>query len=405
MKVLQINAVYKNASTGRTCKELHDFLTEHGHECITAFGGSAANYDDTFHMGSTFDHKIHALLSRLSGNVGYYSTLPTIGLMKYIQKNRPDIVHLRVLHSNFINIPMLLRYLGKEDIPTVITLHDCFFFTGKCCHYVNVNCQKWKTECKDCPSYKDWNRSWFFDRTNKMFSDKKKLFDGIRRLAVVGVSDWIASEARQSSIFATRNVQTIYNWVDLSTFKPGENAIKNRLGISGKSMLLGVATDWNAQKGLGDFIRLGATLPSEWFSIVLIGNIPNASALPESIISVNQTNDTKELAEYYASADVFLQLSRQETFGKVTAEALACGTPVVTYGNTANREMAFEGCGLCVNDTGDVDEVVHCIKQIVDTGKAHYSENCRRIAEKLFDYQANCELYMQLYRALIENGL
>ena len=402
MKILQINAVYKTASTGRTCKELHDYLAAHGHECITVYGGPVRDFDDTIHMGSIFDHKTHALLSRLSGKVGYYSTLPTMRLIQYIKKNRPDIVHLRVLHSNFINIPLLLEFLGRENIATVITLHDCFFFTGKCCHYVGINCEKWKTECRDCPSYKDWNRSWFFDRTNKMFLDKKRLFNGIQRLAVVGVSDWISSEARQSKIFFNRNVQTIYNWVDLSIFQPVHNEVKNRLGISGKIMLLGVATDWGAQKGLCDFIRLAEILPPEQYSIVLIGNIPDASALHKNVISVKQTNNAKELAEYYSAADVFLQLSRQETFGKVTAEALACGTPVITYGNTANREMAFDGCGLCVDNTGDIDALLRCIKQIADTGKALYSENCRRTAEKIFDYQANCDLHMQLYRNLTD---
>ena len=127
MKILQINAVYNKASTGRTCKELHDFLTENGHKCITVYGGPYVDWEDTLHIGNVIDYKFHALLSRISGKVGYYSLISTMKLIQYIKYNEPDIVHLRVLHSNFINIPLLLKFLGKEDIPTVVTLHDCFF--------------------------------------------------------------------------------------------------------------------------------------------------------------------------------------------------------------------------------------------------------------------------------------
>lgn len=400
MKILQINAVYNKASTGRTCKELHDFLTENGHKCITVYGGSCADWEDTFHIGNLLDYKIHALLSRISGKVGYYSLISTIRLIQYIKHTAPDIVHLRVLHSNFINIPLLLKFLGKEDIPTVVTLHDCFFFTGKCCHYTDINCTKWKTECKACPSYKNWNRSWFFDRTNKMFLDKKYLFDLIEKLAVVGVSDWITSEARQSYIFKDRNISTIYNWVDTSIFTPVQSKVKDLLGISAKIMLLGVASDWSEHKGLGDFIKLAKILPLEQYAIVLVGNIPATLGLPENIISIKQTNSTMELAEYYSSADIFLQLSRQETFGKVTAESLSCGTPVITYGNTANREMAFPGCGLCVEKTGDVDGVLRSIKFIAKQGKAYYSENCRTTARKFFERNKNCDMYVNLYQKL-----
>ena len=400
MKILQINAVYNKASTGRTCKELHDFLTENGHKCITVYGGPYVDWEDTLHIGNVIDYKFHALLSRISGKVGYYSLISTMKLIQYIKYNEPDIVHLRVLHSNFINIPLLLKFLGKEDIPTVVTLHDCFFFTGKCCHYTDINCENWKTECKLCPSYKEWNKSWFFDRTNKMFLDKKCLFNSIKKLAVVGVSNWIASEARQSCIFKDRNISTIYNWVDTSIFAPVQSKVKDLLGISDKIMLLGVASDWSERKGLGDFIRLAKMLPSEQYAIVLVGNIPDTLNLTENIISIKQTNSTMELAQYYSSADIFLQLSRQETFGKVTAEALACGTPVITYGNTANKEMAFPGCGLCVDQTGDVNGVLRSIKSIAKQGKAYYSENCITTARKLFECNKNCVMYMNLYQKL-----
>ena len=400
MKVLQINAVYRIGSTGRTCEELEEYLIEKGHECVTAYGECKGKYHNTIYVGGTLDHKVHALLSRISGKVGYYSHIPTLKLFRFIREKEIDIVHIRVLHSNFIHIPMLLQYLGKHDIPTVVTLHDCFLFTGKCCHYMDVECDKWKTECSNCPSYKDWNPSWFFDRSKKMFSDKLLAFLNIRRLAIVGVSNWITEEAKQSAIFAGRNIETIYNWINLNVFFPRENDVKYKLGINDRRMILGVASDWSDKKGLCDFLEIAEKLTDN-YHIVLIGNISKDILLPKNVIHIARTSDTKELSEYYSAADVFLQLSRQETFGKVTAEALACGTPVITYNNTANTEMAFDGCGFCVDETGNVDKVIERIREFEVKPRDVLAMQCRNKAEELFSRDLNCQRYLELYKILV----
>ena len=397
MKVLQINAVYRYASTGRTCEELQQYLIKYGEECISVYGENKEDYPNTVYLGNAVDHKLHAFLSRLTGKVGYYSTLPTLKLIRFMNKYKPDVVHLRVLHSNFINIPLLLRYLGNTDIPTVITLHDCFFFTGKCCHYIEAKCDKWTMMCSTCPSFKEWNKSWFFDRTEKMFKDKLSCFLRIPRLEIVGVSNWITEEAKRSPMFRNRIIRTVYNSIDLQVFRPNPGMVKEINGIIDKKMILGVASEWNEDKGYSDFIKLSHLLPKE-FVIVLIGTINSKLPKAESIINLPRTNNTEELSHYYSDADVFLQLSRQETFGKVTAEALACGTPVITYNNTANAEMAFSDCGYCVEETGDVNDVAKYIILITNHEKSYYRNKCRETAESLFDLNENFERYLSIYK-------
>lgn len=49
---------------------------------------------------------------------------------------------------------------------------------------------------------------------------KKQLFDGIKRLAVVGVSDWVTEFVHDSILKQAFSVKRIYNWIDLDTFKP-----------------------------------------------------------------------------------------------------------------------------------------------------------------------------------------
>ena len=211
MKIIQVNSVYGISSTGRTTFELDEFITSQGHESYVAYGENKVIVKDIFYIGTNWDHKLHALLSRFSGLVGYFSTFYTKKFIKVIDTISPDIIHLRNLHSNYIDIPLLLSYLAKNDISTVITLHDCFFYTGKCTHYTLDNCYKWQNDCGVCPRLRKDNKSWFFDRTKKMLRDKKQLFGNIKKLAVIGVSDCITEETKKPTLQNAVIIKRIYN--------------------------------------------------------------------------------------------------------------------------------------------------------------------------------------------------
>ena len=207
MKILQINAVNAIASTGRNARELGDFLLSQGHDSVIAYSkGPSLDKNREFIIGNNIDEKLHGLLSRISGMQGYFSRGATKKLLSFMDEYSPDVVVLNNLHANYINLPLLLGYLAKKDIATVAVLHDCWFYTGKCCHYTAKGCYKWKESCGACPQLKKYNKSWFFDRTEKMLADKKKLFGAIPRLAVVGVSDWITEEARKAPVFTNAKI-------------------------------------------------------------------------------------------------------------------------------------------------------------------------------------------------------
>ena len=125
MKVLQINAVNKIASTGRTTSEMADFLRQTGHTCAVAYSvGPSENPEFEYRIGSDLDAKLHGLLSRVSGTQGYCSNSATRKLLSFTDDFAPDIVVLRNLHANYIHLPMLLKYLAKKDIATVTVLQD-----------------------------------------------------------------------------------------------------------------------------------------------------------------------------------------------------------------------------------------------------------------------------------------
>ena len=405
MKVVQINAVYGFSSTGRTTREMHEYLLSNGIDSYVVSPNLSGLKERGLKIGGTLDYKIHGLLSRVLGRQGYFSTLPTRRLIKQLEAISPDVVILRNFHSNYINFPLIARYLAKKNIVTIVVLHDCWFFTGHCCHYIDVGCDKWQHECNHCPSIRRWNKSLFFDHSQSIFRDKKRLFEAIPRLAVVGVSGWVTNEARKAPIFSkAKRFLPIYNWIDLKTFIPKKREeLKVKQGFSKESFIvLGVASAWSKEKGLGLFQNLADLLP-DTMRVVLVGNINPEDATGSKIEYLPATNSIQELAEMYAMADVFVNPTAFETFGKTTAEALACGTPVVAFNGTATTELVGKDgkCGYLV-DSMNPDDYAEKIKAIYEKGVNAFSDNCRVHAEANFDMQKNLQLYVQLMNQLME---
>lgn len=400
MRIMQINAVYPNLSTGRNVFEMNHYFRSKGHTCIAIFAQGSAAEDEGFAMGSLMDQKFHALMSRVTGLQGYFSHKPTTDLIQQINCFQPDVVVLNNLHSNYIHFPKLMRHLAKKNIATVAVLHDCWFFTGKCCHYTVRRCYKWQEQCGHCPARKAYNKSWFFDRTKKMHYDKVKLFGDIQNLGVVAVSDWLLKEAKRSAVFKhTEELQRIYNWIDTARFAPRETIEKRKtMGLLGKKVILCVASIWSEEKGIDSVYKVADQLIDNEV-IVLVGKMPVSTPAHKKIIQIDRTDSIDELAELYSMADVFFQPSLEESCGKVSAEALSCGTPVICFDSTANPEMVQAGCGKVI-PAGNIDGVASAIREITSCEKSAYSHACRAMALEKFQMQNNIEEYARLFERL-----
>ena len=404
MKILIINGIYGSRSSGRSIADIRTILSARGDRVFVATPEKYLG-DDFYRIGNKFDHKLHAVLSRLTGKQAFFSHLATYGLLRYMDKVQPDLVHIQVIHGNYLNFPMLMRYLAKKAIPAVFVLDDCWYFTGKCCHYTAEKCYKWQTQCGECPRVHQDNPSFFFDRSRSMYRIKKRLFVALPRYAVVTVSDWLKREVGRSYLKDAAILRRIYNAIDIAAFQPrtdGE-ALKAQLGLSGKKVILGVAANWRdhngLSKGIGFFIRLAKMLPDD-VRIVLIGKPDETRMLPGNILSIPFVSGAMELSRYDSMADVFVQMSQEETFGKVTAEALSCGTPVVVFDSTANPELVGPGCGA-VAPPGDIDAMFREITGILANGKKIYADACRRFAVEHFDAKRISGEFAQLYQELL----
>ena len=402
MKVLQINAVYEKFSTGRTTKELHEAMTKKGIESFVACPNLESLSENAYQIGNKVDWKLHALLSRVTGKQGYFSHAATRKLLNYIDEVKPDVIHLRNLHSNYINLPMLLKYIAEHDIATVLTLHDCWFYTGKCVYYIEVNCAHWKKRCGNCPALKSGNPSLFFDRTSELLKDKHELFSAIRRLAVVGVSQWVTDDAAKSILRDSSIIKCIYNWIDLDRFQPKEcSELRNSMGLENKFIVLGIAMSWIPQKGIYLFHALADILPEDC-QILLVGDDSAVKDKHPKINYLGTIKDTDLLSDIYAMADVFVNPTIQETFGKTTAEAMACGTPVVAFNGTATPELVGTdgSCGFLIDEN---DAKLYCerILHIKKQTKKRFGEAARKRAESLFSKEHNIQQYLEIYQELL----
>jgi glycosyltransferase involved in cell wall biosynthesis len=399
MNIVQINVFDRSGSTGRTCFEMQQYINSRtNNHCYTAYA-MGNQCENAYRIGSHIEQKLHALFARLSGRQAFFSRSGTKKLLNYLDEIKPDIVHLRNLHSNYINLPILLRYLAKKDIATVVTLHDCWFYTGGCSHYTLDKCEKWKFGCEKCPRWKA-DKSWFFDSTKYNYQHKRALFEAIPRLGVVGVSDWITNEARDSFLGKAKKLCRIYNWIDLSTFVVSDEYREKLLKKYNKrKIILSVSSYWNESKGINDLIRL-ADIAGDQYELILIGNMEYKGVLPSNIDAVGAIFDPKELARYYGAADVFVTLSLQESFGKVSAEALACGTPVICVDSTANREIVEKDCGIVLS-SNNADAIHDAISIVCKRGYGAYRAACRASAERRFEMGKQINEYIKLYEDLL----
>ncbi len=397
MHVVQINGTYGDAdSTGRMTKEMHLWLRAHGvrSDVYAAMQNCPQKLPEGVHLfSSRADRTLHACLSRITGLQGYYSAGATRKLIRRLEADRPDVIVMGVLHSNCIHFPQLFGYIAKNKIPLVLVLHDCFYYTGHCCHYTETGCYRWRRSCGRCPAKRQWNRSLFFDRSEKALRDKKNWFSRNRYLAAVGVSAWICGEAGQSVLKNAAEITCIYNWIDRRVFHPA-----HRSGSAKRKIILGVASEWTEQKGLTEMLLLAERFSS--CIVILAGKLPARTRLRPNIVAAGTIADASVLARYYAAADVFANPSRQETFGKTTAEALCCGVPVAAYDTTACPELVAEGRGRLAAP-GDTKGFLDAVGEILKHGKRYYQQECLRFAQRKFDMDTNIRAYMSVFERLI----
>lgn len=402
MIVLQINISVNSGSHGRIAEEIGSATIKYGHRSfIAASITNGTSRSEVIKIGSKVDRNLHGLKTRLFDKHGFGSSIPTRNLVTSINKIDPDLIHLHNIHGYYLHIGILFNFLIEINKPVIWTLHDCWPFTGHCAHFQDVNCEKWKTQCHHCPLTGGYPASWFFDNSFNNYNNKKRIFTGLKNLTIVSPSQWLKDHLLESFL-SDYEIRVINNGIDLEKFKPNKlEEVQNKYHLY-KPYILGVANVWTRKKGLNDFTKLRALLDRR-MDIVLLGlNKTQIRYLPDGMTGLTRTENTEELAALYSGADAFVNPTYVDNFPSVNIEALACGTPVITYKTGGSPEAIDDNTGIIV-EKGDILGLKDAISAILSSEDRYTPERCRNRAEKYFSSEKMCRDYLNLYEQVLDS--
>jgi glycosyltransferase involved in cell wall biosynthesis len=399
MKVLTINSA-PYGSVARISVEVAEVCEREGIENRVAFGYSnhpiVSKYIK-YRIANFFECAFHIGLMLITGLEGVFSVFNTLRFLKYVKHYNPDVIHIHNLHGCYINIPLLINYVKKHDKPVVMTLHDCWDFTGRCPHFEYVGCDKWQTECNNCPLNFSFPQGWV-DNSRIMHRLKKKWFDELPNLTIVTPSIWLANQVRKSFL-GKYHIRVINNGINLNIFKKSNSEFRTLHKIESSFVILGVAFGWDHKKGLDSFVKLAERLPEDCM-IVLVGTIADKSiVIPPNVITIGRTQNQRELAELYSTADVFVNLTREDTFPTVNIEALACGLPVVTFNTGGSPEIIDKKTGAVI-EKDNINKLFDGLMYIKQN-RPYNQEDCIARA-KLYNKDERFLDYVKLYRDIYQ---
>jgi glycosyltransferase involved in cell wall biosynthesis len=403
--LLQINTSVNTGSTGRIAEEIGRRAIAAGYESYIAYGRTAReSRSKVIKIGSPWDILWHGMISLLFDAQGYGSKRATRKLIEQLENINPDIILLHNIHGYYLNTELLFSFLKEKNIPVFWTLHDCWPFTGHCTFFDAYGCERWRGQCDHCPNLKGYPKSLFIDRSRNNFDKKKALLTSVPDITFIPVCKWMES-VMDGSFMKGYSRRVIYNGTDLNVFKPHESVVledtRNKYGLSGEYVILGVASTWDKRKGLRDFEWLREQLPSK-YQIVLVGlTSGQVNRLPHGILGITRTESVQELAKLYSLADVFVNPTYVDNFPTTNIEALASGTPVVTYNTGGSPEAINEETGVVVCK-GDKYALKEGILNVIQC-RTNYSRNvCRMRAMSLFNKDDRFGEYIQLFNQALK---
>ena len=339
MKIVQINT-FPYKATGHIMMDIHKILTEQGYDSYVCWGrGRQANNDHEIVIADDIGVKFHGIYTRLLDKTGFASRKATKKLLRRLDEIKPDIIHLHNIHGYYLNIELLFNYIREHDINVVWTLHDCWSMTGHCAWFDMCGCEKWKTGCFNCEQLGTYPASKGFDNSKWNWNKKKALFTSLN-LTIVTPSQWLR-DIVMNSYLKNYRCEVINNGIDLNIFKPTENSeikkVQKKYDLDDRKIVLGVASEWTPRKGLLDFIKLSEMMQDIQFVVVGLTE-RQIKEMPQNIKGIKRTENQRELVALYTIADVFFNPTYEDNFPTTNLEALACGTPVITYDTGGSPE-------------------------------------------------------------------
>jgi len=397
VKVLQINNVYAEKSTGKITKEIHEGLLQAGHESVVVYGrGAGAAEPGVRRLCPDWYGKANSFLSRITGMPYGGCVLSTLRLFSVLRQEKPDVVHLQCINGNFVNIYWLIRWLKKHGIKTVCSLHAEFMYTANCGYA--LDCEQWHHGCRKCPDKWRAVKSWFFDRTAASWNAMKKAFQGFEQDCVIcPVSGWTENRAKQSMILNQFLFRTVFNGVNSKdVFHGGTSKSLNPIVLNVTSYF---SEEREHIKGGWYLLQLAERMPEVTFLVA--GKTAEIEHIPDNLVLLGEIKNQQELADLYRKSNLSIIVSKRETFSMPCAESLCCGTPVVGFRAGAPEQIAIPEFSEFV-EQGDLDQLERVVRVWLDRTDLDAGQ-IARIAEQKYSVQTMVNEFLEVYRSALWN--
>lgn len=417
MRVLQINTRYYNGgSTGRITYDLKQVMENDGIESYVAFGfgyePKPEEVNTVYRIEKDRELFISKLWTKAIGHHGFNNKKETRAFLAWINKIKPDVIHMHNIHNHYVNVRMLLEYIAERQISCVLTMHDCWTFTGHCAYFDYSGCERWKTGCHNCPNLKAYPKTFaLIDPSSWNYEHKRNLFEPLN-ITFVSPSQWLC-ELQKQSFLKDKPCKVINNGVDTTIFKPIKSDVRIQYGIGNRKMIFAVAAGLSKRKG-SDYLLQLPTLLNDDEVLVIVGlSKKQIRLLPNTkkIIGIQRTKTADELVGLYSEADVFINPTLEDNFPTTNIEALACGTPVVTFNTGGSIECVLDD-EIIVSKSGDIiktkvgavvlqkdiNALLIAAREICLEGKSKYQKKCREKAVKRYNKVMQYKEYIELYK-------
>lgn len=353
--------------------------------------------ENQIYIGNRISRNINQKLFMYTGCIDLGSKIATRVFLNKIEKLNPALIHLHNIHSNYINIRMLFEYCKTKNIPIVWTLHDCWPMTGRCTYFDLNGCEKWKGGCFKC-QFKQQTPVSKIDMCKRNWCYKRKVFENQSQLTIVTPSNWLAEYVRQSYL-KNHPIRVINNGIDLSNFSYKTGTIRAEYNLKDKYVIACIAAVWEARKGFEYVIKVAEHF--ENVRILLVGSLEDAQKekLPKNIIATGRISDRNKMQEIYSSADIFMNPTLDDNFPTTNLEALACGTPVITFKTGGSPEAVDNNSGIVVEQK-DTEGLFAAVQLAMSN--CFTKENCQKRAAS-FSAQEKYQEYVNLYNDILEN--
>lgn len=312
-----------------------------------------------------------------------------------------DIINLHWI-DQFVDLG---TFFHKTTAPIVWTLHDMNAFTGGC-HY-DVQCGRYTEACGHCPQLGSQREE---DLSRAVWERKREAYQGAiqdGRLHVVAPSEWLAREARRSTLLGGAPVEVIPYGLDHTTFRrrsPRRQRRKLNIPEEHDVVLFVAQSTTNERKGFSLLAEALGTLGAEDVTLVSVGR--DKPSIPGELhhAHAGRIEDDKKLARLYSMASVFVLPSRQDNLPNTVLESMACGTPVVGFDTGGVPDMVRPGETGWLAEKGDVRSLRENLETALenDSAREGMRKRCRQVVEEEYTLERQAKRYTALYDSILE---